>query len=139
MKFPRSTRLFRGQLDLAPFLCVVFPLALVALFHDFLVLPRGARLSLPAVDAPIGVGAGEPILVVAVDSARRLYFENQIIAPDALATALRRRAAEPAAPRTLLVQADVAVPYGQLADLAALARRAGLSHIVFGSVPARKP
>ena len=27
MKFPRSTHLFRGQLDLAPFLCVLFLLA----------------------------------------------------------------------------------------------------------------
>ena len=54
MKFPRTTRLFRGQFDLGPFLCVLFPLAFVGLFQGFLVLPRGSRLALPAVGHPGG-------------------------------------------------------------------------------------
>ncbi|MEN9675107.1 MAG: Biopolymer transport protein ExbD/TolR, partial [Verrucomicrobiota bacterium] len=132
MKFPRSTRLFRGQLDLAPFLCVLFLLAFALLFRDFLVLPRGARLVLPLEDAPVAAVAGEPLLILAVDSSRRLYFENQITTRKALESALARRSGRDGAPRTLLIQADQDVPYGELADLAALARRAGLPRIIFG-------
>lgn len=132
MKFPRSTRLFRGQLDLAPFLCVLFLLAVSLLLRDFLVLPRGARLVLPVEGAPAAAVAGEPLMILAVDSSRRLYFENQITSRKALESALARRVARDDPPRTLLIQADQGVPYGTLADLAALARRAGMERIIFG-------
>ncbi len=137
MKIARTTRLFRGQLDLAPFLCVIFPVALVALFHSYLVLPHGARLVLPAVDSSAVVKAGEPMLVVAVDSARRVYFENQQISPAELERALQRRI-QSGAPTLLLIQADTTVPYGQLSDLVALARRSGVKEAVFGALPARR-
>ena len=139
MKFPRTTRLFRGQFDLGPFLCVLFPLAFVGLFHGFLVLPRGSRLTLPSMDNPTALGAGAPAFVVAVDHAERLYFENQLTTAAALETALAARAGRPGAPQTLLVQADQAVPYGKLTELAALAQRSGLRHVVFGSVPPHRP
>ncbi|MBL9172359.1 MAG: biopolymer transporter ExbD [Verrucomicrobiales bacterium] len=139
MKFPRSTRLFRGQLDLAPFLCVLFLLAAALLLRDFLVLPRGARLALPPQDSPVAAAAGERVLIVAVDAARRLYFENQIIARDRLETALAERSQSPGASKTLLIQPDQSVPYGELAELAVLARRAGMQQIIFGSGSGRAP
>ena len=79
MKFPRTTRLLTGRTDAAPWLCVLFPLAFAAIFHEFLVLPRGLRLSLPSVDAPSAVAAGEHVFVVAVDANEQLYFENQAV------------------------------------------------------------
>lgn len=139
MKFPRSTRLFRGQLDLAPFLCVLFLMAFALLFRDFLVLPRGARLVLPAGESPSVTVAGEPLLIVAVDSSRRLYFENQITGREALESVLAVRIRREGAPKTLLIQSDQDVPYGELADLAALARRAGLKQIIFGAGARRSP
>ena len=45
--------------------------------------PRG-RLVLPPQDSPVAAAAGERVLIVAVDAARRLYFENQIIAREGL-------------------------------------------------------
>ncbi|MFO1457783.1 MAG: biopolymer transporter ExbD [Verrucomicrobiota bacterium] len=139
MKFTRSTRLFRGQLDLAPFLCVLFLLAAALLLRDFLVLPRGARLVLPPQDSPVAAAAGERVLIVAVDAARRLYFENQIIAREGLEAALTERSRNPGATRTLLIQPDQSVPYGELAELAVLARRAGMRQIIFGSGSGRAP
>ncbi|HRI16743.1 MAG TPA: biopolymer transporter ExbD [Verrucomicrobiota bacterium] len=139
MKLPRTTRLFRGQLDWAPFLCVLCPLAFVGLFSGFLVLPRGTRLKLPTVEAPAAVAPGETVFIVAVDSARRCFFENQLVTLGALETALKRRAALSNAPSTLLIQADVSVPLGQLAELTALAQRAGIQHAVFGTMsPTRR-
>lgn len=139
VKFPRSTRLFRGQLDLAPFLCVLFLLAAALLLRDFLVLPRGARLVLPPQDSPVAAAAGERVLIVAVDAARRLYFENQIIGREGLEAALTERSRNPGASRTLLIQPDQSVPYGELAELAVIARRAGMRQIIFGSGAGRAP
>lgn len=138
MRIPRTTRLFRGQLDLAPFLCVLFPLAFVALFSSYLVLPRGAQVQLPALDSGSAIAPGEPRLVVAIDSQRRIFFENQIITLEGLEPALAQRTAS-GGPDLLLIQADVSVPYGQLADLAAVARRAGMKRAVFGTMPAPRP
>lgn len=133
MKFPRSTRLFRGQLDLAPFLCVLFLLAFALALRDFLVLPRGARLELPAAASPIAAGAGERLWILALDASGRLYFENQITDPDRLVRDLRRRVDQRGAGATLLIQADRTVPYGDLTELEGLVRRAGVSHIIFGA------
>jgi len=137
MTVHRTSRLFRGQLDLAPFLCVVFPLAFVALFSSYLVLPRGARVTLPAIGASAAVAPGERTLVVAVDSARRLFFENQITSLTQLELLLAQRV-QSGGPTLLLIQADASVPYGQLAELAALARRAGVKEAVFGTLSATK-
>lgn len=137
MKIARTTRLFRGQLDLAPFLCVIFPVAFVAVFHSYLVLPHGTRLVLPSVDSGPVVKPGEAMLVVAVDAARRLYFENQLVSPATLETALQRRI-QSGGPTLLLIQADTTVPYGHLADLVTLARRTGVKEAVFSALPARR-
>lgn len=137
IRFPRTTKPFRGQLDLAALLCVLLPLAFAFLFHQFLVLPRGARLELPVGDAGPAVAPGERVLIVAVDANERLYFENQIIGWTALADTLKARANLPDAPRTLLIQPDRAVRYERLVELAGLARLAGVRSVVFGTQPSR--
>jgi biopolymer transport protein ExbD len=137
MKFPRTAHLITGRPSAAPWLCVLLPLAFAGIFHEFLVLPRGLRLALPAVDAPVAIGAGERVFVVAVDANERLYFENQLIELRALGAALNARAAVPDAPRVLLLQADKAVRAAKLGELAALARNAGLRDIVLATRPAR--
>ncbi|MBN8249084.1 MAG: biopolymer transporter ExbD [Verrucomicrobia bacterium] len=133
MKFPRSTRLFRGQLDLAPFLCVLFLLAFALALRDFLVLPRGARLELPAAASPIAAGAGERLWIIALDASRRLYFENQITDRERLERDLRRRVVQAGAGVTLLIQADRSVPFGDLTELETLVRNTGVSQIIFGT------
>ena len=137
MRFPRSTRLFRGQLDLAPFLCVIFVTAFALVLRDFLVLPRGALLDLPDTEAQPALEPGQPFLIVAMDASRRLYFDNQITDRAALEVELSRRASRGGHPNALLIQADQSVPYGELADLAALARRAGIQEIVLGATRSR--
>lgn len=137
IKFPRATKPFRGQLDLAALFCVLLPLAFAALLHQFLVLPRGARLNLPVADAGPAVAPGERVFVVAVDANENLYFENQIITRMALQLRLTDRAAAPDAPETLLLQADRTVRYERLVELASLARKAGIQNVVFGTQPPR--
>lgn len=137
--FPRTAKPFRGQLDLAAMLCVLVPLAFAFAFHQFLVLPRGARLELPTGDAGPTVRAGERFLIVAIDANEQFFFENQVIGREPLLNALRKRSAQPESPQILLIQADRSVRFQQLADLAGIARMAGIRSVIFGAVPARNP
>lgn len=138
MRFQRTTRLFRGQLDLAPFLCVLFPVALAAVLHSHLVLPRGNRITLPTSAAGPAIAAGEPTLVLAVDKHQRLYFENQVTTLQGLEqTLVRRSRSNPS--NILLVEADVAVSHGFLVGLSELARRSGMREIVLSTLPAAAP
>ena len=137
--FPRTAKPFRGQLDLAALLCVFVPLGFAFAFHQFLVLPRGARLELPMGDAGPTVHAGERFLIFAIDANEQLYFENQIIGREALMRALQQRVGAVSGPQTLLIQADRTVRLQQLADIAGLARLAGIRSVIFGALPARTP
>jgi biopolymer transport protein ExbD len=107
------------------------PIAVSAMFHEFLVLPRGLRLDLPTADASVVASPGERFLIVAVDAAERIYFENQLTVLPELQAALARRASVTNAPRTLLVQADRAVSIARISELSAAARAAGLQDVIF--------
>lgn len=138
MRFQRTTRLFRGQLDLAPFLCVLFPVALAAMLHSHLVLPRGNRIALPASGAGPAVAPGEPTLILAIDTHQQLYFENQVTTPQALEQTLSRRSRNNPS-SILLVEADASVSYGFLMGISELARRSGMREIVLSTLPAPAP
>ena len=137
MKFARNTRLITGRPDAAPWLCLMVPIALAALFHDFLVLPRGVRIELPVIDSPIVAAPGERFLILAVDANERIYFENQLINLSALRVALAVRAAATNAPRSVLVQADQAVSTARLGELSAAVRAAGLRDLILLARPLR--
>ena len=138
MRFQRTTRLFRGQLDLAPFLCVVFPVALAALLQSHLVLPRGNRIALPASSAGPAVAPGEPTLILAIDKHQRLYFENQVTTLGALEQTLSRRTRNNPS-KVLLVEADSAVSYGFLMGVSEMARRSGMREIVLSTLATPAP
>lgn len=138
MKIHRSTRLFRGQLDLAPYLCVLSFLAFAGLAQGYLVLPRGTRLALPASESEAATRPGEVALVVAVDAANRIFFENQITTLPQLEVALANRV-RAGGPRLLLIQSDRSVAYGQLVELVAIARRSGLKEAILGGLPDSRP
>jgi biopolymer transport protein ExbD len=140
MKFPRTTKLFRGQFDLAPFLCVIFVLLFFMLFGSFLVLPRGTRLELPAGDEAAGGWTGRGSLIVAIDANEQLYFENQIMpGREDLVRRLQARTSGVGGARRLFLQADRRVRYERLMEVADLARRAGVEEVILSGQSARKP
>jgi biopolymer transport protein ExbD len=53
--------------------------------------------------------------------------------------ALQQRVGTVSGPQTLLIQADRTVRLQQLADIAGLARLAGIRSVIFGALPARTP
>ena len=50
MRFPHNTKIFRGQLDAAPFVGVFFLLVIFLLFNSGLVFTPGVPIRLPEAD-----------------------------------------------------------------------------------------
>ena len=55
MRLPRNHKIFRGQLDVAPFAAVFFLLVIFLVFHSGLVLTPGVSLNLPKADGLPGL------------------------------------------------------------------------------------
>src|SRR6266481_4018080 len=132
MKFPRNARIFRGQLDVAPFASVFFLLVIFLLLASLLYTP-GVRLELPSAGDLPGV-EGDTVSVT-IDSNGRLYFENQWIGENELRLRLRKAVTRSAAAPTLVVYMDKRVTYDQQLHLGMLARDAGISHTLLAALP----
>ena len=134
MKFTRNARIFRGQLDAAPFAAVFFLLVMFMMLGSLVYTP-GARLQLQLPRADGLPGTDKPTISVAVDADGRLYYENQWIAENDLRGRLREAAKKSPEPLTLVVQADKSVSYETCLHLAMLARDAGISEALLATLP----
>lgn len=133
MRFPRNTRIFRGQLDAAPFAGVFFLLLIFLLLSSSLVFTPGVPIQLPeAAGLP---GTANRTLVVAVDENGQFYFENQVIGQERLKEKLQTAVSENRQPLVLVVQADQKVVHKKLMALWLLARSAGIREIIHATRP----
>jgi len=133
MRFPRNTRIFRGQLDAAPFAGVFFLLLIFVMLHSDLVFLPGVPIQLPeALNLP---GISNPMVVVAVDENGQFYYENQVIDRDRLREKLQSAVGDSRLPLTLVVRADQKVQYKELIPLWTLARSAGIKEIIQATRP----
>jgi biopolymer transport protein ExbD len=136
MKFPRNARIFRGQLDAAPFAAVFFLLVIFLMLGSMMYTP-GVRLELPVADnLP---GTDKPTVSVAIDSGGRYYYENQLVQEKQLSTLLRQAAVVSAEPLTLIVYADHAVSTEMLVGLSMLARSTGITNSLLATLPRPTP
>ncbi len=134
MRFPRTARVFRGQLDASPFVGVLFLLAIFLLLNSSLVFMPGVAIHLPeAADLP---GMTNPTVAVAVDRVGQLYFQSQVISEDDLKHRLRNAAGAMKEPLTLVLLADKSVPNGTIVRLSNLAREAGVKDVLLATRPA---
>lgn len=137
MKFPRNARIFRGQLDAAPFAAVFF-LLVIFLMIGSLVYTPGVLLQLPsAANLP---GVDTPNVRVAIDANGRMYYENQGIEEPQLRVRLQEAVQEsPEHPLTLVIQADKAVKFDALMHLAMLGKDAGIQESWLAVLPGPVP
>jgi biopolymer transport protein ExbD len=138
MKFPRNAKLLRSPFDVAPFAAVFVLLVIFLFLAAFLPVP-GLSLQLPKFDVS-GVaddlpGTDKPTVPVAIDANGRLFFANQMVGEAQLKTNLHNAALASKAPLTLVIQADQAVPYGQLISVTLLARNAGIYNFLLAAQP----
>jgi biopolymer transport protein ExbD len=133
MKFPRNARIFRGQLDAAPFACVMF-LLVIFLMLGSLVYTPGTHIQLPFADGLAGTDK-RPV-AVAVDANGRFYFENQAIDEKDLKARLHKMVMDYSPePLALVVQADKAVTYEMFTRVAVLGQQAGISEAIWATLP----
>ena len=133
MKFPRNTKIFRGQLDAAPFAGVFFLLVIFVALNSSLVFTPGVPIHLPtAADLP---GTDRPTVVVVIDAGGQLFFENQVIDESLLRQRLAVEVKDAREPLTLIVQADKEVKYETLVRISLLARNAGFKDALLATRP----
>lgn len=140
MRFPRHARIFRGQLDAAPFAGVFFLILIFITFNSQLVFTPGVRVELPQADGL--PGTANPTLSVLVDPSGQFYFENQVIAVADLKHRLQASAAKAksrGAQITLVVLADARTPNEVLFQLGELAREAGIKELLQATRPRTTP
>lgn len=138
MKFPRNAKILRSQFDVAPFATVFFLLAIFILLGALMPVPGlRAQLNPPAADNLPGI-EGRTI-AMAVDSSGRYFMENQKFNEAQLQTRLRAAVTHSREPLTLVIHADRAVSYEQLAHLTLLARDCapgnGITNILLATLP----
>ncbi len=134
MKFPRNAKIFRGQLEAAPFAGVFFLLVIFMLLNSNLVFRPGILIQLPEDSERPSPGIAGPVAVIVMDLNGRLYYESQMIQETDLTTRLKTEAGlHP--DLTLVIQADKAVSLGSWQRVARLANQAGVKKVLLASRP----
>jgi len=136
MKFPRNARIFRGQLDAAPFAIVFSCLALFLLLGTLVYTP-GVSLQLPVASGL--PGTDKETTAVAMDRNGRLYFDDKRVDENELRDQLRQAVSKSTHGLALLVKADKAVTFDQQMRLAMLAREAGIIETFWATLPGPVP
>lgn len=133
MKFPRNARIFRGQLDAAPFATVFFLLVLFVIMGSRLYSP-GVRLDLPSTDDLNLPGADQPTVSAAITT-NAIYFDNQLVSESYFSNQLRSARQNISQPLTLVLEADKDVSEERLIHLTVLARGAGITNFLLATLP----
>ena len=134
MKFPRNAKILRSPFEVAPFAAVLFLLVLFLMLGALLPAP-GIQFRLQPPTAGDLPGTGQPTVAMAVDSAGRFYFANQIVSEAQLNSSLSNAVKKSRAPLTLVIHADKAVTEDQLIQLALLASHAGIQNALLATLP----
>jgi biopolymer transport protein ExbD len=124
MKFPRNARIFRGQLDAAPFASVFFLFVAFVMLGSMTYTP-GVRVELlPANDTDDLTPVSRPAVAVAVDANGQFYYRNRLIRPADLRRELEMAVTNSPEPLTLVVLADRAARQESVDRLYEIARAA---------------
>src|SRR6185503_3035840 len=128
MRFPHNSKIYRGQIDAAPFLGVFFLLIIFLLLNSSLVFTPGVPITLPeGVNLPC---TDKPTAVVAIDPSGHYYFENQLCDEARLKERLQNAVQRSAEPVTLVVQADKNAKVETLARLGMMANSLGIRQVL---------
>ena len=128
MRFPHNTRIFRGQIEAAPFISVFFLLVIFLLLQSAFVFTPGLPIQLPEADnLP---GTDNPTVAVAVDASGNFYFDNQLCDENQLREKLRAAVGASREPLTLLVQAHRDAKVDTFIRLGTLARSVGIGEML---------
>ncbi|MDB6058038.1 MAG: hypothetical protein JWO95_1882 [Verrucomicrobiales bacterium] len=131
MKFQRQAKIFRGQLDVAPFAAIFFLMLCFFMMGSLLYTP-GITMQVTPPVADGFAGTDNPTITMAITASGQFLFDNQIVEETDLKSALQKKVA--AAPNlkglTLVVIPDKSVSYEVLTKVRSLAGDAGISEVL---------
>jgi len=133
MKYPRNARIFRGQLDAAPFASVFFLLVIFILIGKLTYTP-GIQVRLPAAGNVRLSGVDGPTLSVALTT-NAIYFQDQQVSENDLSNQLFTAKQKIPGPVTLIVQSDKDVTEEKRAQVWAIAQQAGIQNLLVATLP----
>jgi biopolymer transport protein ExbD len=132
MRLPRNVKVFRGQLDAAPFAGVTFLLLIFLVLQSRLVFTPGIRIDIDLPEVPTDLpGTANPTVVVAIDRSGLIYYDGQRTTLANLRARLRTITEKSREPVTLEVRADKAVTLESTAPLLSLAHETGMREALF--------
>ncbi len=133
MKYPRNARIFRGQLDAAPFASVFFLLVIFILIGKLTYTP-GIQVRLPAAGNVRLSGVDGPTLSVALTT-NAIYFQDQQVSENDFSNQLFTAKQKIPGPVTLIVQSDKDVTEEKRAQVWAIAQQAGIQNLLVATLP----
>ena len=133
MKFPRNARIFRGQLDAAPFASVFFLLVIFAFLGKRMYEP-GVPIRLPSAGNLVLPGPEGSAISVAVTT-NAIYFNDKVISENELSDELNAAKQKYSAPLTLILQVDKDVTEEKWLRLWVLAQQAGITNLLHATFP----
>ncbi len=117
-----------SEINVTPLVDVMLVLLVVFIITAPLLAPQSLKINLPKTDAVQQNDKPQKVSLV-VDAQGNVELDNMHVSDQGLAEALKSRAADPQF--QLQIEADSAVPYGRVAEIMALAQKAGVSKLSF--------
>jgi len=123
-----------SEINVTPLVDVMLVLLVVFIITAPLLAPQSLKVALPKTEA---AQRPEPLqkISLTVDAHGDIALNQSHLSDTGLAEMLRKHAADPQF--QLQIEADAAVPYGRVAELMALAQKAGVSKLSFVTLAAR--
>jgi biopolymer transport protein ExbD len=133
MKFPRNARIFRGQLDAAPFAAVFFLLVIFVLIGKLTYTP-GIQVRLPAAGNVRLAGVEGPTLSVALTT-NAIYFQDQQVSENDFSNQLFAAKQKIPGAVTLIVQSDKDVTEEKRGFVWGVAQQVGIQDLLLATLP----
>lgn len=117
-----------SEINVTPLVDVMLVLLVVFIITAPLLAPQSLKINLPKTESVVHDDKLQKVSL-AIDAHGDISLENAHLSDDGLAEMLKNRAIDPQF--QLQIQADEAVNYGRVAQIMAIAQKAGVSKLSF--------
>ena len=122
-----------SEINVTPLVDVMLVLLVVFIITAPLLAPQSLKISLPKTTAVAHDDKPQPVRLT-IDAQGNIAMNESHMSDDGLSETIKQRAADPRF--QLQIEADKAVPYGRVAELMAIAQRAGVAKLSFVTIAA---
>ena len=120
-----------SEINVTPLVDVMLVLLVVFIITAPLLTPQSLKITLPKTVA-VSASTQPHAAKLVINAAGQVELDNQLLNDTKLSEILKQRATEPQF--QIQIEADKSVPYGRVAELLAIAQRAGVSKLAFITV-----